>query len=426
MSRFDLATRDDLLYGYWLRPLVSTDDAAAWKWPKEFVDQAGKWAAAYVDGRKILEAALDGCPIDGQQALAPLDQVVSDCAKVLSVPKPRVIVRNDPYPRAYLVAVGDQPHLVLTSSLLELFEPAPDQLRFVIGRELGRIKCDHLRLRQVSFGLMVLLQQIDEPLLPASAGDLLMTYSVGRWLTWSREGEISADRAGLVCCGSPDVAYEALATLLNGIKADSAWRDPRHPKFDADRIIQEFQAWEKQTVVAVVRYVRQQSLSAPFVVERLAALKQYVASGQYQALLDRPATANVEVVTMLEGLDLIGLAPAGSGVSAYVKCFVGDRLMFTTPTAPYGAAAYFKDFRTSLTGTVGEPLFFEVWSDGVAYDQLLGGFVIYPSRPEAAAEGQPQSVRQRLTARILWDWKDRATRQQPGIVHASVRLIPVP
>jgi Zn-dependent protease with chaperone function len=273
VSRFDLATRDELLYAYWLRPLIGAEDPAAWTWPQEFVSQVGNWAAAYVDGQKVLAAAIDGCPVDGQPALAPLDRVVTDCARILDVPKPRVIVRNDPYCRSYLVAVGERPHLVLTSALLKLYEGQPDQFRFIVGRELGRLKCEHLKLRQVSFGLLALLQGLDDAVIPAEAKTLLVSYGVGRFLTWSREGEISADRAGLVCCGSSETASAALLTLLHGLKQDSLWRDPQHPDFDTGRILQEFRAWEKQPLVAALSYVRRQPLDAPYIVELLAALK---------------------------------------------------------------------------------------------------------------------------------------------------------
>lgn len=426
ITRFDLATRDELLYAYWLRPLIQTESASSWTWPKEFVSAVGKWSAAFVDGPKIVDAALNGCPIDGQRALAPLEEVVTECCKILDVERPRVIVRNEALPHAYVVAVGEQPHLVLTSGLLELFENRPEQLRFFVGRELGRIKGEQLKLRQVSFGLFVLLQSINPEVLPADAQGAAMTYAVGRFLSWSREAEISADRAGLVCCGSSEIAFEALATMLHGIKAESAWRDPNHPQFDADKIVADFQRWEKASVVATVRYLQQQPTQAPFIAERIAALKQYVASGQYRALLERPANSAVDTLVTIEGLDLIGLAPSGSGVYPYVKCYRNDQKLFTTATAKWGTTGYFKGIPTAIQGHDGEPIYFEVWNDGSLQDELLGGFVIYPKLSAvASADGAIRSERQKLSSRILWDWKDRSRRQQAGVVHLDLRVIPV-
>lgn len=426
VTRYDLATRDELRYSRWLRPLIADSESSKWTWPQEFVVAAGTWATSVVDSRRILEATLDGCPIDGQPALASVDEVVVECAQILGVPKPTIIVRNDPHTRAYIVAVGEQPHLVLTSSLLNLYERQPDQLRFIVGRELGRIKTDQLQLRRVTYGLLVILQSIDERDIPDTAKAVLMSYGVGRFLTWGREAEITADRAGLMCCGSPETAYAALLKMLHGMKEDSAWRDPLHPDFDADKIIEQFQRWEKQPIVATVRYFRKQSLQVPFLIERLAALKQFVASGQYQAILDRQSENEAKVVTTLLGIDLVGLADSPQGAYAYVKCYIGDKLIFTSPTAAYGAVAYFNEFRSTLTETAGEPIFVEIWNDGRAYDELLGGFVIYPEvRTGPVTKGQDE-FRQKYAVPILWDWKDRSKTTRNGVAHVSLRVVPLP
>lgn len=425
ITRFDLATRDDLLYAHWLAPLVQDDDASAWKWPREFVNQVGKWSAAYVDGPRILQATLQGCPIEGQEALGPLDQLVMECADRLGVGKPRIVVRSNPFPRSYVVMVGEIPHLVLTSSLLELFENQPDQFRFIVGRELGHLKCDHLRLRRVSFGLLSLLRGLDLAAVPEKAHGLMPTYAVGRLLTWTRESEISADRAGLICCGNPDLAYDALLTLLHGLKADSAWRDPRHPTFDADRILHEFRAWEKEPLIVALQYLHEQSVEMPYVAERLAALKQFVAAGQYQALLDRPAKGGRQLMVTLEGIDLLGLAPTGAKVSPYFKCYDGDQLLITSATAPRGHVAYFKEFRTAIKIPLGTPLFFEVWDDGYASDTLLGGFVLYPNLPPEKANALGHTMEQVVSSPILWDWKERSTRTDVGVARARLQLIPV-
>jgi hypothetical protein len=125
------------------------------------------------------------------------------------------------------------------------------------------------------------------------------------------------------------------------------------------------------------------------------------------------------VLTLVDGIDLVGLAPAGSGVSAYVKCYAGDRLVFTSPTAKYGSAAYFASFSSTVTETAGEPLFFEIWDDRL-YDRMLGGFAVYPDR--AVQRAGPQTH----TTRILWDWKDRSATTRAGVADVRLRTIPVP
>lgn len=423
VSRFELSTRQELLYSHWLRPLIQSDDSSDWKWPKEFVNTTGRWAAAFVDSQRILEATLDGCPVEGQPALEPVNRLVADCAKLLEIPQPAVVVRSDPYPRAYVVLVADRPHLVLTSSLLDLYEEIPDQLRFVVGRELGRIKCDGLKLRQVSYGLMTILGRIDDQVIPAEARTVLLTYAVGRFLTWSREAEISADRAGLFCCGSPQTAYEALLRQLHGLKADSLWIDPDHSEFHPEAVIRSFRNWEQEPVVAAIRYLHGQSPDSPYVAERLAALKVYVGSGQYAQVLNRRGKGQTRAITSLSQLELSGLAPRGQGVYAYVKAYVGDQCVLTTPTAPYGSVANFERFRTTLSDTAGEPIFFEIWNDGRVYDELLGGFVVYPELPNAANAGAAEPVQ---LLPIHWDWNDRSKLSHAGLASVKLQIVPIP
>lgn len=421
VNRYDLSTRQELLYSHWLRPLIPNNDSAKWDWPGEFVATLGTWAEGLLDGQKILEATHLGCPVDGQPALTPVDRLVADCAKILGIPKPQVIVRSDPYPRAYVVAIADKPYLVLTSSLLALYEGVPQELRFVVGRELGRIKCDGLQLRRVSYGLLSILQGLDDETIPAEARAAMLTYAVGRFLTWSRESEISADRAGLFCCGDPQIAYDALARQLHGLKADSQWIDPQSPEFQAEAIIRKFQSWEREPLVVAVRYLHGQSLESPYLVERLAALRQYVDSGHYEQVLNQTAEEGNQAITTLQRLELVGLAPQGQGVMVYLRVYAGDQLVMRTPTSARGTQANFAGFRTTISETVGEPLFFEIWEDGYLSDTLLGGFAVYPRRPEKRG---PLEVTQHVP--ILWDWQNQTTQSRRGLASVKLRIVPVP
>jgi len=101
------------------------------------------------------------------------------------------------------------------------------------------------------------------------------------------------------------------------------------------------------------------------------------------------------------------------------------RLAVRSPSAKYGSTAYFKQFSHLVAEDVGEPIFFEVWNDGTIYDELVGGFVIYPTLPKVTLPGEdPYS--QEYVAKILWDWKGKAGAKRPGTAHVAVRMIPAP
>ncbi len=94
--------------------------------------------------------------------------------------------------------------LGLTSRLIEDFTPA--ELRFVIGHELGHAMYDH-------FGIPMPITATIEDI-----GGTLVSRAVQlRLFVWCRAAEVSADRAGLLCVGDPEVAATAFFKLASGL-----------------------------------------------------------------------------------------------------------------------------------------------------------------------------------------------------------------
>ncbi|HJN72755.1 MAG TPA: M48 family metallopeptidase [Myxococcota bacterium] len=112
------------------------------------------------------------------------------------------------YPSAEFNAGCTQPEdgrvfVLVSSSLLESFE-APE-LRYVLGHELGHHLYGH--------------HSLPLPALVANA-EALDKRLVLRAHSWQRHAEISADRAGLLCCeGDLDGAARSLFKLSSGLRA---------------------------------------------------------------------------------------------------------------------------------------------------------------------------------------------------------------
>jgi len=96
---------------------------------------------------------------------------------------------------------GERVFVLLASSLLEAF--APDELAYVVGHELGHHVYGHHEVPA-----QVLLQH----------GKGLRPELVLRAFAWQRHAEISADRAGLLCCGGLDGAARSLFKLSSGLR----------------------------------------------------------------------------------------------------------------------------------------------------------------------------------------------------------------
>ncbi|MGH7151919.1 MAG: M48 family metallopeptidase [Planctomycetota bacterium] len=149
--------------------------------------------------RRLLGTALRLTP----EAAPDVDATVETCRTTLGLEMP---VETYVYPGPFFNAGSVRPEsgrlfVILSSSLLEAFET--DELRFVLGHELGHHVFDHHRL-PVGFLLSG----------AAAVGpDLAL-----RLFAWQRHAEISADRAGVLCAGGIDPSARALFKLASGLR----------------------------------------------------------------------------------------------------------------------------------------------------------------------------------------------------------------
>jgi len=107
---------------------------------------------------------------------------------------------------------GHRFDVVVNSGLLEDF--SNDELRFVLGHELGHVLYEHSSL------------PVSEML---ADSDNLQAEEAVMLLRWSRTSEISADRIGLLCSGSLTAAVTALFKTTSGLKG-----------IDSDAILRSF------------------------------------------------------------------------------------------------------------------------------------------------------------------------------------------
>jgi Zn-dependent protease with chaperone function len=217
ITRLDIATRDDLLLAHLVAPSMVGEIQ---QWSKQLLGglpgQVGDWVTQFIDATAMTNIITEAFPVEGQPGFRPVDEVAAECARILGGDKPEVYLRNSPQTRIYTVHSGGRYHLVITSALLNLFENRPGELKFVVGRELGHIKCEHPELKRKGYAVLSAIQAINVAVVPDRYQDVLPLLALGRLLTWCREAEFSADRAGLLCCGEPKVAYEAIMRLQHG------------------------------------------------------------------------------------------------------------------------------------------------------------------------------------------------------------------
>lgn len=137
-------------------------------------------------------------------AMAPkLEQMMEQCRSQLGV---ETKVETFVYPDSSFNAGCVRPEqgrvfVMLSSALLEGFDD--DELRFVIGHELGHHLFGHHRIP-------VRLLAGEDAAMP---GPIVMQL-----FAWSRYAELSADRAGLTCAGGLEPVARSLFKLASGLK----------------------------------------------------------------------------------------------------------------------------------------------------------------------------------------------------------------
>ena len=80
-----------------------------------------------------------------------------------------------------------------------------DELRFIIGHEMGHVALGHTWLNSLVGGMAGIPS--------SSTSSAILTLA---FLSWNRTCELSADRAGLLACGSLDKAVSSLIKLVAG------------------------------------------------------------------------------------------------------------------------------------------------------------------------------------------------------------------
>ncbi len=420
-TRYDIATHGDMLLTQLVGPSTRGDVD---EWVKTLLGtlpgQVGDWVNPYFDARTMANVITEAFPVEGQPALAPVDRIVADCARTLGIDKPKVYVRNNPLTRIYALQAGGRDHLILTSGLLTLFEERPEELKFVIGRELGHLKCGHDALKRKSYAVISVVQGINVGLVPDRFQNVLPTLTLGRLFSWCREAEFSADRAGLLCCNEPRSAYDAIMRLQHGLRASSPWIDPEAKEFDPQAVIRQFRDWQYQPFVQFILYVKEQPLDHPYYQERLASLKSWVDAGAYRGLRDRAIGDLPDVMIEVTKIRAFELAREGATVDPYVIISDGVRQVLRTRHASSVRDAEWKGFRSNDPGVDqprsfrdGQPLFFEVWDANYVSDSFLGGFVIFPDgRDQRPGDGGEREVE--YTAKIQWDWREAQSVSRPG------------
>jgi Zn-dependent protease with chaperone function len=147
----------------------------------------------------------------GPNQFPTLYNILRESADVLDMPEPEIYVTSNPFPNAFTGGV-ERPYITLRSSIIDTL--TDEQLYHLIGHELGHIKAGHVLYKSVAQILLPLLELVGRRTF--GLGDVAGIALVLAFYEWSRNAELTADRAGLLVSQSLDISIDANLGLTAG------------------------------------------------------------------------------------------------------------------------------------------------------------------------------------------------------------------
>jgi Zn-dependent protease with chaperone function len=207
-----------------------------------------------------------------EQQFPHIYETLRDGAYILDLPKvPDLFITQDPLVNA--MAIGsDNPFIVITTGMVNLYDA--EELRWVVGHELGHVLSGHSVYRTMMLALLRLSLRI--AWLPI--GYLGLRAIIWGLEEWFRKSELSCDRAGLLAAQDPEAAKRALMKLAGGSYMNElspdAFRQQAH-EYDAVPDVRD----------GLLKLLQLQGNTHPFAVVRFAELDRWANEGDYARIL---------------------------------------------------------------------------------------------------------------------------------------------
>lgn len=137
---------------------------------------------------------------------------VKTCSARLHASVPNIYVRNAPNKNEIYSLKGDSfdPAIVITSGLCE--SCTAEELRFIIGSECGHLQNNHCTFYMAApyYGINLDIDSSAAPI--AETGSMQVRSALTDWICLS---DVTADRAGIICCDDPQSYTKIVISLFN-------------------------------------------------------------------------------------------------------------------------------------------------------------------------------------------------------------------
>ncbi len=230
----------------------------------------------------------------GPKQFHTLHEMLREACSILHVTEPELYVKQSEVMNAYTSGTN-KTFIVLHSALVEHF--TDEELRFVIGHEVGHIKCGHILYQEMGRMLMPLLEMLRQATL--GLGQLAGAGLVAAFFEWMRQAEFSCDRAGTLVCQDTRVALSGIMKLGCG---SSRFDNEK----DLDTFLEQARTHSETVGVhglskALLFVMYNWQLTHPQVVYRAKGLDDWISSGAYDKIMSGDYLRDVAGATQMGG-----------------------------------------------------------------------------------------------------------------------------
>lgn len=198
--------------------------------------------------------------------------IYQDAARILDITKlPELYINQEPRVNAWALGL-DNPFIVVSTGTVELLDD--DELRVVLGHELGHVLSGHALYSSVLFALM----RISGVSSAIPFGGLGLRAIVTALKEWYRKAELSCDRAGLLVSQDPGAVTRVHMKMAGGARVKD---------MDLQAFLAQAEEYEStgDAREGVIRILNVLNSTHPFAVIRALEIKRWVESGEYERIL---------------------------------------------------------------------------------------------------------------------------------------------
>lgn len=197
-------------------------------------------------------------------------QLYREAARVLDAPAEYpLFVTQTPMVNAGAYGM-ERPFIIVNSGMVALLDD--DELRFVLGHELGHVMSGHV-LYNTMMVILIRLADLGFPVVGMAARAVLLAL-----MEWYRKAELSCDRAGALAAHDPEAGMRTMLKLAGG---------GRNGETNLPEFIRQADEYRVEGDLAdqVFKVLNVLGADHPFPVMRVAELRRWYESGDYERIL---------------------------------------------------------------------------------------------------------------------------------------------